>query len=221
MSRFDTCFFERYARVSLEKLLDEGFAALLNKDRPDLQSADGRSIGIEVTRAMPESKEAADTMLKEMAGIRPVKSAGVESGDLDSMLASGYGYGLDDGQYVGSREYDYWSLALPMRRIIENKVSKAGNGFYGEFELLALYVFSKDALSDSEVADIMDFTMNLQSENKIRYDFLYLSEINNLNVCDLRSAQMVCHPISRVQRRDFFLASLEPVSYTHLRAHET
>ncbi|MDD6149372.1 MAG: hypothetical protein PUB47_01725 [Bacteroides sp.] len=209
MSRFDTCFFERYARVSLEKLLDEGFAALLNKDRPDLQSADGRSIGIEVTRAMPESKEAADTMLKEMAGIRPVKSAGVESGDLDSMLASGYGYGLDDGQYVGSREYDYWSLALPMRRIIENKVSKAGNGFYGEFESLALYVFSKDALSDSEVADIMDFTMNLQSENKIRYDFLYLSEINNLNVCDLRSAQMVCHPISRVQRRDFFLASLE------------
>ena len=206
MSRFDTCFFERYARVSLEKLLDEGFAALLNKDRPDLQSADGRSIGIEVTRAMPETKEAADTMLKEMAGIRPVKSAGVESGDLDSMLASGYGYGLDDGQYVGSREYDYWSLALPMRRIIENKVSKAGNGFYGEFESLALYVFSKDALSDSEVADIMDFTMNLQSENKIRYDFLYLSEINNLNVCDLRSAQMVCHPISRVQRRDFFLA---------------
>lgn len=209
MSRFDTCFFERYARVSLEKLLDEGFAALLNKDRPDLQSADGRSLGIEVTRAMPETKEAADTMLKEMAGIRPVKSAGVESGDLDSMLASGYGYGLDDGQYVGSREYDYWSLALPMRRIIENKVSKAGNGFYGEFESLALYVFSKDALSDSEVADIMDFTMNLQSENKIRYDFLYLSEINNLNVCDLRSAQMVCHPISRVQRRDFFLASLE------------
>lgn len=209
MSRFDTCFFERYARVSLEKLLDEGFAALLNKDRPDLQSADGRSIGIEVTRAMPETKAAADTMLKEMAGIRPVKSAGVESGDLDSMLASGYGYGLDDGQYVGSREYDYWSLALPMRRIIENKVSKAGNGFYGEFESLALYVFSKDALSDSEVADIMDFTMNLQSENKIRYDFLYLSEINNLNVCDLRSAQMVCHPISRVQRRDFFLASLE------------
>lgn len=193
----------------MEKLLDEGFAALLNKDRPDLQSADGRSIGIEVTRAMPETKEAADTMLKEMAGIRPVKSAGVESGDLDSMLASGYGYGLDDGQYVGSREYDYWSLALPMRRIIENKVSKAGNGFYGEFESLALYVFSKDALSDSEVADIMDFTMNLQSENKIRYDFLYLSEINNLNVCDLRSAQMVCHPISRVQRRDFFLASLE------------
>lgn len=209
MSRFDTCFFERYARVSLEKLMDEGFAVLLNKDRPDLQSADGRSIGIEVTRAMPETKEAADTMLKEMAGIRPVKSAGVESGDIDSMLASGYGYGLDDGQYVGSREYDYWSLALPMRRIIENKVSKAGNGFYGEFESLALYVFSKDALSDSEVADIMDFTMNLQSENKIRYDFLYLSEINNLNVCDLRSAQMVCHPISRVQRRDFFLASLE------------
>ena len=44
MSRFDTCFFERYARVSLEKLLDEGFAALLNKDRPDLSlQMDGAS----------------------------------------------------------------------------------------------------------------------------------------------------------------------------------
>ena len=55
----------------------------------------------------------------------------------------------------------------------------------------------------------MDFTTSLQSQNEIRYDFLYLSEINNLNVCDLRSSDIVCHPISRLQRRLFFLSSLE------------
>jgi len=199
MSRFDTCFFERYARVSLEKLLDKDFAALLNMDRPDLQSADGKTLGI----------EAADTMLKEMAGIRSVREASDDAEDIDRMLASGYGYGLDGGQYVGSKEYDYWSLALPMRRIIENKVSKAGNGFYGKFDSLGLYIFSKDAISDEKVADIVDFTTSLQSQNEIRYDFLYLSEINNLNVCDLRSSHIVCHPISRLQRRLFFLSSLE------------
>ena len=96
-----------------------------------------------------------------------------------------------------------------MRRIIENKVSKAGNGFYGKFDSLGLYIFSKDAISDEKVADIVDFTTSLQSQNEIRYDFLYLSEINNLNVCDLRSSDIVCHPISRLQRRLFFLSSLE------------
>ena len=178
-------------------------------DRPDLQSADGKTLGIEVTRAMPETKEAADTMLKEMAGIRSVREASDGAEDIDKMLASGYGYGLDGGQYVGSKEYDYWSLALPMRRIIENKVSKAGNGFYGKFDSLGLYIFSKDTISDEKVADIVDFTTSLQSQNEIRYDFLYLSEINNLNVCDLRSSHIVCHPISRLQRRLFFLSSLE------------
>ena len=85
MSRFDTCFFERYARVSLEKLLDKDFAALLNMDRPDLQSADGKTLGIEVTRAMPETKEAADTMLKEMAGIRSVREVSDDAEDIDKM----------------------------------------------------------------------------------------------------------------------------------------
>ena len=72
MSQFDTCFFERYAKISLETLLDRRFAELLNKDRPDLQSPDGVSLGIEVTRAMPETKEAAQSMIKEVAGVAPI-----------------------------------------------------------------------------------------------------------------------------------------------------
>ena len=55
MSCFDTCFFERYAHVTLRNCLGQEYDDLVNRDRPDLQSSDGRTMGIEVTRAMEES----------------------------------------------------------------------------------------------------------------------------------------------------------------------
>ena len=65
--KFDTCFFERYAMVSLATLLGDPYAHLVNRDRPDLQSPGGsHEVGIEVTRAMEQSKEAAASLLKEM-----------------------------------------------------------------------------------------------------------------------------------------------------------
>ena len=211
MSQFDTCFFERYARISLETLIDEGFSTLVNKDRPDLQSPDGVSLGIEVTRAMPESKEAAQSMLKEMAGVVPVPE---EREDYDTILSSGYGYGLQGGRYVGTKEYDYWSLALPMRRILESKVRKAGDGFYGTFKTLDLYVFCKDSLSEMEVLDTVRYTMSLQEEQSERYRFLYLSEITGLNVCNLTGEisdtyRVSHHPITNAQRKEFFHKALQ------------
>lgn len=53
---FGTCFFEQYAQITLATLLGTEFASLVNRDRPDLQSPDGVSVGIEVTRAMEEGK---------------------------------------------------------------------------------------------------------------------------------------------------------------------
>ena len=46
--KFDTCFFERYAQITLETCLGPDYAALVNEDRPDLQMPD-RSLGIEVS----------------------------------------------------------------------------------------------------------------------------------------------------------------------------
>ncbi|MBQ7751326.1 MAG: hypothetical protein IJR77_08960 [Bacteroidales bacterium] len=65
MKRFDTCFFEQYAQISLSALLGSEFDCLENMDRPDLQSPDGKSLGIEVTRAMEESKGAELALLKD------------------------------------------------------------------------------------------------------------------------------------------------------------
>ena len=87
MRKFDTCFFERYARICLTAVLGEKFAALVNEDRPDLQMEDG-SLGIEVTRAMEPRKDVAVDMLKEMAGLEVPESDREEMGEI---LRSGYG----------------------------------------------------------------------------------------------------------------------------------
>ena len=81
-------------------LLGQEYAALINEDRPDLQMED-RSLGIEVTRAMEPRKDVAREMLKEMAGLEVQESDREEMGEI---LRSGYGYGLQDGKYIGHLE---------------------------------------------------------------------------------------------------------------------
>lgn len=100
MRKYGTCFFERYAQISLESLLGDEFADLLNEDRPDLQSPDGKTLGIEVTRAMEESRTAAQSLLKEMAGIKPMEE---DENDIHQIIDSGYAFGL---QNYCDRGYD-------------------------------------------------------------------------------------------------------------------
>ena len=212
MKRFDTCFFERYARLTLMTLLGDEFAALVNRDRPDLQMEDG-SLGIEVTRAMEPRKEAAVDMLKEMAGVEVPESDREEIGQI---IRSGYAYGLQDGRYVGHLEQEYWSLALPLRRIITSKIEKVGSGFYGNFAEYGLYIFCKDSLSHEDVVMAMDYASDLQRHLDVKYSKIYLSLIDRLYVCDLGAADHLDHkttctsyPISLDMRRWFFMEALD------------
>ena len=91
--KFDTCFFEQYAQISLSALLGREFDCLVNRDRPDLQSTDGHSIGIEVTRAMEESRRAEEELLKDISGVTPA----ARDEETRQILESGYGYGLKAG----------------------------------------------------------------------------------------------------------------------------
>ena len=192
-------------------MLGEKYAALVNEDRPDLQMPDG-SLGIEVTRAMEPHKEAALTMLKEMAGLQVAET---ECEEMGQIIESGYGYGLQDGRYVGSLEYEYWSLALPLRRIIESKVSKVGSGFYGDFQEYGLYIFCKDDLSEEEVNLVVEYTAGLQRHLDMKYSVMYLSQIDKLYVCDLSAAfssegfaTFISYDINRQMCKDFFLRAL-------------
>lgn len=209
--KFDTCFFERYAQVTLQTLLGEEYADLVNEDRPDLQKLD-RSLGIEVTRAMEPSKNVAQAMLKEMAGL-DVKEE--DRDEVNQIIKSGYGYGLQEGRYVGYLEYEYWRLAHPLRRIIESKVSKVGAGFYGNFDEYGLYIFCKDDLTEDEVILTMEYTSDLQRNLDIRYSKMYLSLIDKLYVCDLTRVDRLLRPthcrkydISIKERKDFFMKSI-------------
>ena len=212
MRKFDTCFFERYARISLITLLGQEYAALINEDRPDLQMED-RSLGIEVTRAMEPRKDVAREMLKEMAGLEVQESDREEMGEI---LRSGYGYGLQDGKYIGHLEYEYWALALPLRRIIASKIEKVGSGFYGDFKEFGLYIFCKDDLSHDEFILTMDYASDLQRHLDVKYSKMYLSLIDRLYVCDLTQVDRLdhkttctSHDISRRMCKQFFLQALE------------
>ena len=220
MRKFDTCFFERYAQITLETVLGEEYADLVNEDRPDLQKPD-KSLGIEVTRAMEPHKDAAIHMLKEMAGFEVQRASGQDTSESDreemaQIIRSGYGYGLQDGKYIGHLEYEYWSLALPLRRIIESKVSKVGSGFYGDFKEFGLYIFCKDDLTEEEVTLAMEYASDLQRHIDVKYSKIYLSLIDRLYVCDMSEVDRTEHKttctsyqISRQLCKEFFLKALK------------
>lgn len=211
MKKFDTCFFERYAQITLKAVLGEEYADLVNVDRPDLQKLDG-SLGIEVTRAMEPRKEEAMQMLKVMAGLQVEEK---DREEVDQIIRTGYGYGLQDGRYIGHLEYEYWSLALPLRRIIESKISKVASGFYSDFKEFGLYIFCKDSLTEEEVIMAMEYANELQRNLDVRYSKIYLSLFDRLYVCDLAQVDPTDHKtdctsyeITRRMCKEFFLEAL-------------
>jgi hypothetical protein len=206
---YGTCFFERYAQILLSALLGSEFGTLVNRDRPDLQSPDGKSVGVEVTRAMEESKSAEQALLKDIAGI----SAGDEDDEIDQILEYGYAYGLRNGKYIGIKELPYWRMALPMRRILETKVAKVGNGFYGHFDKMGLFIFSKDDLTAADALKTLNYTLSLQKNLDYGYNRLYLADVNDLFACNLddgisAGSRMLRYRVSREQRQAFYLEAI-------------
>ena len=116
------------------------------------------------------------------------------------------------GRYVGKLEYSYWSLAQPLRRIIASKVDKVNSGFYGNFRSFGLYVFCKDHLTEEEVNLTVSYTSGLQSGLTVTYSTLYLSLIDFLYVCDMKTGAVSRHEISRDLCRTFFIESVKPAA---------
>jgi hypothetical protein len=161
---------------------------------------------------MESRKDVAQDLLSEMAGFEVPTDA---QEDIDRIIKSGYGYGLQEGRYIGHIEYEYWRLAQPLRRIIESKVSKVGSGFYGDFEEYGLYIFCKDNLTPEEVILTMEYTSDLQRHLDLKYSKMYLSLIDRLYVCDLsdvdprhQTTKCASHEISRGMRTLFFMQAL-------------
>jgi hypothetical protein len=208
-TKYDTCFFEKYAQIVLASVLGSDFESLVNLDRPDLQSPGSHEIGIEVTRAMEESKTAGLSLQPDIAGI----TKSVSDDDVDRILESGYSFGLKTGKYVGVKELPYWRMALPMRRILESKVSKVGNGFYGRWNRMGLFVFSKDNLGETDAVKAMNYTISLQKYQELRYNRLYIADIDDLFVCNLddglsASSRLARYRLTQEQRKEFYMEAI-------------
>lgn len=209
--KYDTCFFERYAMISLRTLLGHKFDDLVNEDRPDLQSSDGVTLGIEVTRAMEPGRAAAQQMLKSLAGISGASND--EMDELQQVVDNGYAFGIHEGKYVGGLELGYWMTAKPLREIIRNKVWKVESGFYGDFKEFGLYVFCKDPVSEEEAAKAVQFIMELERESDRKYQRLFLSASNALYACNLEDGISSDHritvvPVGKEQSKAFYLEAL-------------
>ena len=139
---FNTCFFERYAQCTLESILGSRFAGLVNSDRPDLQD-ENLGLGIEVTRAIQEDQQSARALINEMAD-KPIFDVDID--EQNEIKSYGYAYGLNSGAHIGEKEYEYWLMAMPLKRIIKSKVRKVLDGFYGEFNAFSLDVFLLEPL---------------------------------------------------------------------------
>ena len=203
--KFDTCFFERYAMVSLATLLGEHYAHLVNRDRPDLQD-EAQGLGIEVTRAIRENKNVANALVNEMAGEDIIE---VNAEDLRQIKQSGYAYGLGDGSIIGRNEYDFWSLALPLKRILEIKMDKVNNGFYGDFNEFGLFVFTKEDLDLEQIKQTVAFMMERQAYQNRFYSRLFISQIQTLYDCDLETGQYRKIRVNKEQRRSFYEKSIQ------------
>ena len=203
--KFDTCFFERYAMVSLATLLGEHYAHLVNRDRPDLQD-EAQGLGIEVTRAIRENKNVANALVNEMAGEDIIE---VNAKDLRQIKHSGYAYGLGDGSIIGRNEYDFWSLALPLKRILEIKMDKVNNGFYGDFNEFGLFVFTKEDLDLEQIKQTVAFMMERQAYQNRCYSRLFISQIQTLFDCDLETGQYRKIRVNKEQRRSFYEKSIQ------------
>lgn len=204
-TKYDTCFFERYAKLTLETVLGSFYSGLENLDRPDLQD-NVRSIGIEVTRAMHESKAEAISLLNEMAVEEVIGQPEMTSKELYKI---GYTYGLVRNGVVGPTEYRYWCEASPMNRVLENKVRKMSDGFYGHFRHAGLYVFTKDDMTQTDLILAMQRINELQNGTASGFDTLFISEIQALYVCNVDTMTYDTYPISDALCRRFFAEAAE------------
>ena len=199
-TKYDTCFFERYAMYSLGRLVGPRYLGLTCSDRPDLQD-DEHGIGIEVTRAISENKVDAHALINGMAGETVIE---INPDVLQRIKQSGYSYGLDSSFSLGERETDYWALALPMKRILLSKIRKVSDGFYGHYDEFGLYVFTNYDLVAEEVDEIIGFVTEAQQGLEDCYDRLFITQIDTLFDCDLKEGHFNCLPIDPELRKQFY-----------------
>lgn len=199
--RLNTHFFETYAMISLADLLGERYAGLENLDRPDLQDP-RRGIGIEVTRAMDETREKELEMEDEIAGRTRGMRRFMQLGESFSRHAE------EEGAIYAAK---WWNMVLSLKRAMEKKVGRLQSGAYGNFDEFGLYIFSADDLTLQEAAGAMEEMNRLQNGAALQYAKLFLNQIQKMYVCDLERQTIQEYYIKEEKQQFYFETTLRRI----------
>ena len=208
--KLDTLFFEHYARITLADLLGGRYKNLVNRDKPDLQDRAG-NFGIEVTRAMEESRSEMDALESELMR-RPVEMG--EQNRLKPYLEQGEDTLLYDGKEVsfGADELKTGSDAL--LAAVRSKIVLLPQ--YAPFSEYGLYVFSYGDISGGELRQAMEIIRREQAALSRQYKMLFVNDLPGFHLCDLAENTMQTFTVSpqklRAYRRAACLAEARNVS---------
>ncbi|MDD7793675.1 hypothetical protein [Clostridium sp. 'White wine YQ'] len=145
-------YYECYAKVVLEELYPEEFVNLEIKDKPDLQTSDGKC-GIEVTNAREQDQINAENVYSDICYNR-VRD---KKGSLAKIKKCGGN--LEGGVLAGKPGKDSFDLILEAFKIKLNKLN--GNG-YKYFKWNWLFIFSDIYANDRMIMKATQEMQNIQ-----------------------------------------------------------
>ena len=84
---------------------------------------------------------------------------------------------------------------------------------YGHFNKMGLFVFSRENLGAAEAVKAINYTISLQRYQDIRYNRLYIADVDDLFVCNLdeglkESSRLMRYPITQELRKSFYLQAV-------------
>lgn len=149
-------YYECYAKIVLEKIYPNEFINLKLKDKPDLQTEDGK-YGIEVTNAIDERQRRAESVYSNISyeKVRNIQKS------LD--IIEKCGCRLVDGVLVGRPGKDSFELILESFNIKLNLLNGEG---YSHFEKNCLFVFSDILADDIMIIDAIQDMQKIQMNKK-------------------------------------------------------
>ena len=184
-SRFKTKYEECFMKQKLEYLFPDTFVDLKVKDKPDLQSTDGK-YGIEVTSAIPKDEQEVLQLSSDILyhQARQPEKVNNKISKLGGKLMK---YGLTGPNHDCAEHYGY------VKSCIKNKLDCLNSGKYTIFGNNYLAIESEFFLNDytdSPNAILQDIKKNIYCDYSIVFGRIYIFSPFELYLLDFKNEQV-------------------------------
>ena len=184
-SRFNTQYEECYMKQRLEYLFPDTFVELKVKDKPDLQSLDGK-YGIEVTSAIPKDEQ--EVLQLSIDILSNMAKKPEQAKDKISKLGGKLmGIALAGPHHDCAEHYGY------VKSCIKKKLDRLNSGEYSFFENNYLAIESEfflNSYTDSPNEVLQDIRINLYRGYSSVFDRIYIFSPFELYLLDFKNEQV-------------------------------